>query len=248
MRKNSRILKLAIRAASADLFRIPRCKETRILSHRDLQYSDQSKRFWLSRNSCLQHSATWISRYNRTCFLVQIYLLQVNRRQQPLEIRKVWHQLLAKRLVPSDSGTTWTSKWSCKETLRILQFEHFTEICKEVFKQDSSLSTAEGTQLIVKQNCMVELSRNQVSEMHFDNFKDFSSISVLEDKFQDRCVFLFRLFFGCYVVDQRMTPEQSHPLEVVHPEGNYLKGMCTIPSCGYWHPPDCQNSQKGIGI
>ena len=61
-------------------------------------------------------------------------------------------------------------------------------------------SHAEGT---YPQNCMIEVPRNQISELLSINSLILRTSSVLGDEFQDRSVLLFRLSYARHVVDQR---------------------------------------------
>ena len=45
--------------------------------------------------------------------------------------------------------------------------------------------------------------RLQISDPHFDKLPHTNNICLLEDKIQDRCMYLLTISFGSYAVDQR---------------------------------------------
>ena len=115
-----------------------------------------SRRGMISRDSCLQPDTRNSFGISGNVFF-WTYVLRVNLQQFSSENPEVWHQhhaslcLFIRRDLPIERKN-WT------KTLAFLQFLH-REL--QVFNLESSFSCR-----AYPRNCMVELSRNQVSELH----------------------------------------------------------------------------------
>ena len=51
-------------------------------------------------------------------------------------------------------------------------------------------------------NYEADQQRLQISDLHFDKFPHTSKIRLLEDKIQNRGMYLFTIYYGCHAVDQ----------------------------------------------
>ena len=72
--------------------------------------------------------------------------------------------------------------------------------CQSGPSAKSSFIISEGDSL---KNYGADQRRLQISELHFDKFLTPATFACLEDKIQDRRMYLFTIYYGGYALDQR---------------------------------------------
>ena len=114
--------------------------------------------------------------YIRTRFL-KTYLLQVNLQQQSWESREIWHQLLANPSLNAGRLAERANELERDPRNFAIPPPRFAR----KFSTRNPPSQVEGAH---PQNCMVELPRNQVSELHFDKFPDLRALKCWKTNFK----------------------------------------------------------------